>query len=96
MKLHELFEQTSDKIYSSYFQISKDNEKFPAAILAKQDNIAEKVKHKDFGHLKLWFEKNGFTLLIDGIEVNFPADFEKFMKSGITIDWDTRHISLKD
>ena len=97
MKLYELFEQDSRELYKDVFQIDISSDHLdPAAKLALQDKIQEKYLHGDFKHLKLWFEKNGFTLFIDGMETNFPDDFKQLLKSKIIIDWRDRHISFKD
>ena len=97
MRLSELFEQDSKDLFKSVFQIDVASTHLdPAAKLAVQDNITEKYSKKDFKHLKLWFEKNGFTLFVSGIETNFPDDFEQLLKSKIIIDWHDRHISFKD
>jgi hypothetical protein len=97
MRLSELFEQDSKDLLKKVFQIDASSEHLdPAAKLAVQDNIHEKYLKKDFKHLKLWFEKNGFTLYVDGMETNFPDDFKQLLKSKIVIDWKDRHISFKD
>ena len=97
MRLSELFEQDSKDLFKSVFQIDASSTHLdPAAKLAVLDNITEKYTKGDFKHLKLWFEKNGFTLFVDGMETNLPNDFDQLLKSKINIDWHDRHISFKD
>ena len=97
MRLSELFENDSRELYKDVFQIDITSKHLdPAAKLALQDKIPEKYLKGDFKHLKLWFEKNGFTLFVDGVETNFPEDFKQLLGSKILIDWRDRHISFRD